>query len=147
LLSYKIIRKLEDLSQSISRELVIEFLYKYLDKFGDSKSAISKCLDYALADKEDKNGFILTAYIDDKMVGVVVMIGTGMKEYIPENFLVYVAVNSEYRGQGIGGEIIKKAIEMAEGDVALHVEYDNPAKRLYERLGFKNKYAEMRYAK
>jgi hypothetical protein len=27
------------------------------------------------------------------------------------------------------------------------VEYDNPAKRLYERVGMKTKYAEMRYEK
>ena len=33
-----------------------------------------------------------------------------------------------------------------EGDTKLHVEYDNPAKRLYERLGFENKYAEMRWS-
>ena len=31
-----------------------------------------------------------------------------------------------------------------EGDVALHVEPHNPAKKLYERLGFTNKYLEMR---
>ncbi|MDK2978441.1 MAG: hypothetical protein PWP52_1155, partial [Bacteroidales bacterium] len=32
-------------------------------------------------------------------------------------------------------------------DVKLHVEYDNPAKRLYERLGMTTKYAEMRLKK
>ena len=37
------------------------------------------------------------------------------------------------------------AARLTEGDLALHVEYDNPAKRLYERLGFRSKYAEMRY--
>jgi len=39
------------------------------------------------------------------------------------------------------------AIELCDGDVKLHVEYDNPAKRLYERIGFKNKYADMRFKK
>jgi len=36
------------------------------------------------------------------------------------------------------------AIRMAHGAIALHVEPDNPAKKLYERLGFTNKYLEMR---
>ena len=72
---------------------------------------------------------------------------TGMEGYIPENILVYVAVDSSYRGKGYGREICNRAIDIAEGNVALHVEYDNPAKRLYERIGFTTKYAEMRLIK
>jgi ribosomal protein S18 acetylase RimI-like enzyme len=33
------------------------------------------------------------------------------------------------------------------GNIALHVEPDNPAKILYEKLGFTNKYLEMRLIK
>jgi ribosomal protein S18 acetylase RimI-like enzyme len=40
-----------------------------------------------------------------------------------------------------------KAISIAEGNIALHVEPDNPAKGLYEKLGFTNKYLEMRLIK
>jgi ribosomal protein S18 acetylase RimI-like enzyme len=36
------------------------------------------------------------------------------------------------------------AIKMANGAIALHVEPDNPARKLYERIGFTNKYLEMR---
>ncbi len=43
--------------------------------------------------------------------------------------------------------LIKRSFEIADGDVKLHVEYDNPAKRLYERLGMTSKYAEMRFIK
>ncbi len=32
-----------------------------------------------------------------------------------------------------------------DGDIALHVEPDNPARFLYEKYGFTNKYLEMRY--
>ena len=46
---------------------------------------------------------------------------------------------------GIGSIMLKKALEISEGDMALHVEYDNPAKHLYERFGFTTKYAEMRW--
>jgi ribosomal protein S18 acetylase RimI-like enzyme len=70
-----------------------------------------------------------------------------MKGYVPENFLLMVAVDPSTRGKGIGAQIINRSFELADGDVKLHVEYDNPAKRLYERLGMTSKYAEMRYQK
>jgi ribosomal protein S18 acetylase RimI-like enzyme len=38
-------------------------------------------------------------------------------------------------------------IEATEGDIALHVEPDNPARQLYEKYGFTNKYLEMRLSK
>ena len=66
---------------------------------------------------------------------------------VPENLLLMVAVDPVTRGKGVGSQLIKRSFELAEGDVKLHVEYDNPAKRLYERLGMTNKYAEMRYHK
>ena len=52
---------------------------------------------------------------------------------------------SSVTGRGIGRRTIERALDQADGPVKLHVEYDNPAKRLYERIGFTSKYAEMRY--
>lgn len=75
------------------------------------------------------------------------MLNTGMKGYVPENLLLFVAVSPSMRNRGIGAKLVRKAIEISDGNVKLHVEYENPAKRLYERLGFTNKYAEMRYAR
>lgn len=134
-------------NEFITRDTIIDFLYKYLDRFRDSKEAIGKCLDYVFSSEGGKGGFVLYALQENKLVGVLTMIETGMSGYIPENFLVYVAVDADLRGQGIGGKIIEKALQHTKGDVALHVEYDNPAKKLYERLGFSTKYAEMRLKK
>ena len=61
------------------------------------------------------------------------------------NILVYIAVHGSQRGKGVGQQLIERAFEATEGDIALHVEPDNPARRLYERLGFTNKYLEMRW--
>ncbi len=68
-----------------------------------------------------------------------------MKGYVPENILLFVAVDPAHRNRGTGGWLIREALARCAGAVKLHVEYDNPAKRLYERLGFRSKYAEMRY--
>jgi len=72
---------------------------------------------------------------------------TGMKDYIPENVLVYIATHKDHRGKGIGKKMMQKAVETAEGSLALHVEPDNPARFLYEKIGFTTKYIEMRYKK
>jgi ribosomal protein S18 acetylase RimI-like enzyme len=147
MLRFKKINNPEDFDKELTRERFIDFLFKHLDKFGDSKEAIGKSINYAFSDEKGCGGFLLAAYNDNELIGELVMNNTGMSGYIPENVLVYVAVDSNYRGKGFGREIVDKAISLADGDVKLHVEYENPAKRLYERIGFTTKYAEMRYIK
>jgi [ribosomal protein S18]-alanine N-acetyltransferase len=132
---------------NLPREEVVNFLHTHLGRFRDTKQAIGKCMDYAFAKGQGKGGFVLTGHYQGNLVGVVIMNKTGMEGYIPENILVYIAVDSNHRGKGIGQTLMKEALSRVEGDVKLHVEYDNPAKRLYERLGFTTKYAEMRYTK
>lgn len=138
---------LESLESKISKPNLIEFLHTHLDRFRDSKSAIEKAINYAFSPDAGKGGCILLGSKDDEVVGAVVMNKTGMDEYIPAWLLVYIAVNAEMRGQGIGSKLLKAVVESCEGGIALHVEYDNPAKRLYERIGFSSKYAEMRWQK
>ena len=70
-----------------------------------------------------------------------------MDGYIPENILVYIATDANQRGKGIGKALMQHAIDNAQGNIALHVEPDNPAIKLYEKLGFTNKYLEMRLNK
>jgi ribosomal-protein-alanine N-acetyltransferase len=147
MLTIKTIKHENDFPENFNRENFINFLFKHLERFGDTKEAISKSIDYAFSDAEGKGGFLLMAYYDDELVGELVMNETGMSGYIPDYILVYVAVDGKIRGEGIGKKIVEEAMKICNSDVALHVEYDNPAKRLYERMGFTTKYAEMRYKK
>lgn len=56
-----------------------------------------------------------------------------------EHRLIDIALLPEFRGQGLGGELMRGVLdEAASGGkmVRIHVEQNNPAMRLYERLGF-----------
>lgn len=128
----------------LQKNEIADFLLVHLGKFGDPKDDIMKCLDYALDPGLQAGGFVVLAREKETVVGALVMNKTGMSGYIPENILVYIAVDERLRGQGIGKKILDMAIKMANGAIALHVEPDNPARKLYERLGFTNKYLEMR---
>lgn len=130
-----------------SREDIASFLKKSLEQYGDEKKAILKCIAYAYSDSAGQDGFIEIAHEGDRIVGVVIINDTNMGEYIPEHILVYIAVDPSTRGQGVGKKLMKRVIQKTEGDIALHVEPDNPAKFLYEKLGFTNKYLEMRLKK
>ncbi len=138
----KIEQKFENDSE---RKKVVEFLHKHLGKFGDPKDHIDMSIEYALSTDAGRGGFVLVGRDESGIVGSVVMNKTGMSGYIPQYLLVYIAVHGDRRGKGIGGKLMNEALDACKGDVALHVEYENPAKRLYERLGFSSKYAEMRW--
>ncbi|MBW6514418.1 MAG: GNAT family N-acetyltransferase [Candidatus Syntrophosphaera sp.] len=138
---------LHSLESKTTVTALIDFLHTHLDQFRDSKSAIGKAIDYAFSTEAGKGGYVLLGWNGEQLAGAVVMNKTGMDEYIPGWLLVYIAVNSGLRGQGIGSALMREAFDNCDGGIALHVEYDNPAKRLYERLGFTSKYAEMRWQK
>src|SRR5271169_4438173 len=54
--------------------------------------------------------------------------------------IIDIALLPEYRGRGIGGALLAEVLDEARGRglmVSIHVERNNPAQNLYQRLGFK----------
>lgn len=129
------------------KKAVVDFLFKHLDQYGDKEEDIESAIDYALSSGAHPGGIIIVAEDAEEVVGAVVINKTGMAGYIPENILVYIAVHQKTRGKGVGKELMQKAIDLTDGNIALHVEKDNPAKFLYEKMGFTNPYLEMRLDK
>ena len=122
---------------------IAEFLHEHLGHYGDPVEDILKCIDYVFT--HGRGGNIVLALDDeDQLIGAVILNNTGMSGYIPENILVYIAIDKNQRGKGLGSKLMEQAVNATEGNIALHVDADNPALRLYERLGFENKYLEMR---
>ena len=139
-----ILRSDDEHSPVHSRKAITEFLFEHLDEFGDNREAIGNCLAYAFGDGPGQSGFAVIAHVDERIMGAAIVNHTNMKGYIPENILVYIAVHREARGQGLGKKLMEAVIAEADGEIALHVESDNPARYLYEKYGFENKYLEMR---
>lgn len=133
-----------DKPTELEKKEVVNFLFENLEQYGDPKQDIQKAIDYSTKEFISFGGFTLIASENGKIKGAVVMNQTGMGGYIPENILVYIAIHKNHRGEGLGKILMSKAIKYAKGDVALHVEANNPAKFLYEKLGFTNPYLEMR---
>ena len=128
----------------INKDEILDFLFHHLDEYGDKREDIAKCMDYALSEAEGKGGAVLEARENNEVVGALILNNTGMSGYIPENILVYVAVHVSQRGKGVGKKLVQLATETVAGSIALHVEPQNPARHLYEKMGFTNKYLEYR---
>ena len=128
----------------IEKQEIVNFLHKNLEQYGDVKPDIQKAIDYSIKEFASFGGFTMILTENNEILGAVVINQTGMGGYIPENILVYIATLNSRRGEGLGRKLMEKAIGYAKGDVALHVEANNPARHLYEKLGFTNPYLEMR---
>lgn len=128
----------------IEKNIIRDFLYENLQEYGDNKEDIAKAIDYSLNKGITPGGFVVVGRENGEIVGAVVVNHTGMEGYIPENILVYIATHKDKRGKGYGKKLMEATIENASGSIALHVEPENPAKFLYEKMGFTNKYLEMR---
>ena len=136
-----------DNASYIIKNKFANFLHKNLEDSADNLDSIHKCLDYALSPYRHQGGFVLLAIEKNDIRGVVVINHTNMEGYVPENLLVYIAVHQNHRKKGIGKRLLSKALEFARGDMALHVKRNHPAIKLYEELGFEQKYVEMRRLK
>lgn len=145
MLTFKRIDSQANLPPSLTEAVLVDFLHTHLGQYSDPKEEIAEAIAYAFSTDMGRGGFLLAAYEGAQLVGTLVMNRTGMGRYVPGYLLVYIAVDATCRNQGYGKAIVEEALQICGGDVALHVEYDNPAVGLYERLGFQSKYAEMRF--
>lgn len=131
----------------LTRRGLARFLHESMKPYEDDLSDIEKALTHVFENDATPGGFIVLATDGDELLGATVIHYTPWGGYVPENLLLFIAVRPEHRGQGLGRALIEEALANCDGDMKLHVEHDNPAKRLYERVGFTSKYAEMRYAR
>lgn len=72
-----------------------------------------------------------------RRAGKVIGVGRVLADGIDCAYICDVAVHPEFQGQGIGGEIISRLVELSRGHRKI-ILYANPGKQgFYARLGFK----------
>ncbi|WP_147676016.1 GNAT family N-acetyltransferase [Algibacter pacificus] len=123
---------------------ISKFLYNHSGAFKDSKSAIRKSIMYAAKEVPGLGGYVFIMENNDEILGAIVVNRTGMNEYLAENILVYMAVKDTYRGEGIAKKLLSHTIKYCTGDIAIHINKDNPVIELFEKQGFKSRNIEMR---
>ncbi|WNH11834.1 GNAT family N-acetyltransferase [Thalassobellus suaedae] len=123
---------------------ITNFIYKHSGEFGDSKTAIRKSIMYAAKELPGLGGYVFVMEDGNEIIGAVVVNRTGMNEYLSENIMVYVVVKESYRKKGIAKKIIEHTIKYCKGEIAVHININNPVVKLFEKQGFKSRNIEMR---
>jgi len=141
------VTSLEELEKKVDVDDLSRFLTKHMRPFHDALKDTRQGIIDSLTGVPADGGFVVLAHLDDELMGALVMLATGMSNYIPAYCLLFVGVDSSERGLGIGQQIMDFSLKETDGNVYLHVDHGNPAKRLYERMGFFHSYAEMRFYK
>ncbi len=140
----KVVNQLEPLT-TLEKLTIVNFLYEHLGEYGDTRENIENAVDYTLDSNPKAGGFILQMIEDSNLVGLVVINRTGMQGYVPENLLVYLAVHKDFRDKGLAEKMMKRILQITNGDIALHIANNNPEIDLFQKLGFEKSYLEMRY--
>ena len=134
-----------DTVSTLEKKEIIDFLYQNLNGYNDSWSEIQNAVDYALNPNPAFGGFILYIRQVGKISGTLVMNKTRMKGFIPENHLVYLAVDKNVEQEETGKHLLQNALIMSKGNISVHVKENDPMIATFENMGFDNKFIEMRY--
>jgi len=130
----------------LEKNKVIKFLNEFEND--DRRENIQEAVEYAVKLKPSFGGFVMTAQQEGNIIGAIVANRTGMGHYNPNHIFVFVTLHDDYReDEALTKELVEKAIQHAKGDIAMHVKPDNPALKLYEKIGFRAQYLELRLTK
>lgn len=131
----------------LEKSQLVNFLYEFGEN-GVSRASISEAMEYALKNKPSFGGFILVTRRIHQVIAAIIANRTGMEGYNPTNIFVYAGFHPDCNeDENFFHAIMRKAIEYADGEIAMHVKPGNPDLKLYKKLGFQAQYLELRLDK
>lgn len=125
---------------------IIRFLLEHSEN--DQRKSIEEAMEYALKNKPSFGGFVLTAQLDQTIVATIVANRTGMAAYSPGLLFAYAAIAPSLMAQKqLVEDFIRKAINLSDGEIAMHLKPSNPILSLFQQFGFASEYLELRLSK
>ncbi|MBV6427695.1 MAG: hypothetical protein KIPDCIKN_02217 [Haliscomenobacter sp.] len=124
-------------------------LVKFISAFspGIPPSNIRDAIDCVLKNIPSFGGFVVVAWSDRTVAGAIVVNRTGMSGFGPENLLTFAVAPGEGTGAQILLEaLIRKGMDYTEGEIAYHLPLRHPALKLFQDLGFKRQFVELRFS-
>ena len=113
-------------------------IYNYYKKNYKTMELFPLFIPYYLINKMD----IYAYFNNKKIVGIVYLIKKGKSKNSTYNLGLF--VTKEYRGRGIGTELIEKVCEKGYKKILLGVREDNVnAMKIYKKAGFKLKFKKI----
>jgi [ribosomal protein S18]-alanine N-acetyltransferase len=126
----------------IQKERISRFILDNSCEQDLSYEMVWRSVDYALSLSKNQGGVILMAKEDGDITGALVINRTSMEDYIPENILIHLVIGAHVNKNETGLKLLKMAIEMTNGKLAVRLNKDHPDRSLYEVLGFRERYIE-----
>ncbi|HEY8805452.1 MAG TPA: pyridoxal-phosphate dependent enzyme [Clostridium sp.] len=118
---------------------IINLANEWLNEFTDPICEIEEAYHNAV-----EKGFVIAAFYKNEICGIGIVVNFGFEYFASKYHLAYIATNNHIEGSGIATMILNEAVELAEGNISLHVERSNSgAIKLYEKMGFKDYYSRM----
>ena len=128
---------------------MIGFLHNHSNEVSRrNKEDIRKSIEYALKERASLGGYIVVIKNDNKLVGVSILNKTGLEGIMPDYILSHMAIDNKF-GKGSSWEqiLLKKTLELCNGNVAFLVQANNPMVDACIEQGFEYKRLELVYSK
>lgn len=133
-----------DMASTLRINMIVNFIYDNQVASEDTKANIYRSVEYALSPFKYQGGFVLLAEQNKSILGSVVVNRTNMEGYVPKNLMVYLAAVPNSAIPGFEKMLLSKVIQLTSSELACHIRVDNPAMKIFEDVGFKKNFFEMR---
>jgi len=111
------------------------------------KRAIAKAIQYSAKEIPGLGGYVFVLQENDMILGLMVVNKTGMGDYMPENFIVFLTVHKDHQMAGMEQALMDYALGYCQGDLAIHIEGLGNTMKFLQRNGFELTHMEMRLSR